>query len=114
MFSRSLTSVNQTRERSAWTLLTTHGRVLVQVARDPSARIRDIAAAVDLTERATQAILADLEAEGFLSHTRVGRRNRYTVNPDHPLRHRAHADYQVGSLLAVLAPSGPGVPGPAT
>jgi len=98
--------MSQTQERS-WTLLTTHGRVLVQIARDPEARIRDIAAAVDLTERTTQAILADLEAEGFVSHTRVGRRNRYTVNPEHPLRHRAHADYQVGSLLAVLAPHNP-------
>lgn len=99
-----LASMSQTRERSAWTLLSTHGRVLVQIARDPAARIRDIAAAVDLTERATQAILADLEDEGFVSHTRVGRRNRYQVNADQPLRYRAHADYRVGSLLALLAP----------
>lgn len=105
--------MSQTQERSTWTLLTSHGRVLIEVARDPAARIKDIAAAADLTERATQAILADLEAEGFISHTRIGRRNRYTVNPDHPLRHRAHAGHRVGSLLAALAPPGPGPTGPA-
>jgi len=104
VFSSSLAGMSKPTERGAWTLLSTHGRVLVQIARDPAARIRDIAEAVDLTERATQAILSDLEDEGFVSHTRVGRRNRYTVNADLPLRHRSHADYQVGSLLALLAP----------
>jgi DNA-binding MarR family transcriptional regulator len=86
-----------------WTLLSTHARVLVEIARDPDVRIRDLAAECDMTERAVQRIVADLEQAGYLSHTRVGRRNRYTVNTDQTFRHHAHADYPVGPLLAQLS-----------
>ena len=48
----------------SWTLLTGHGHVLVEIARNPTARIRDISAAVDLTERTVQVIVADLRIEG--------------------------------------------------
>jgi len=34
-----------------------------------------------------QAIVADLEAAGYLTRTRTGRRTRYTVNPDSSFRH---------------------------
>ena len=82
-----------------WTLLSTHARVLVEIARDPDVRIRDLAAECDMTERAVQRIVADLEQAGYVSHTRVGRRNRYTVHTDQTFRHHAHAGYQVGPLL---------------
>jgi len=85
-----------------WTLLSTHARVLVEIARDPDVRIRDLAAECDMTERAVQRIVADLEQAGYLSHTRVGRRNRYTVNADQTFRYHAHAEYPVGPLLALL------------
>jgi hypothetical protein len=65
----------------SWTLLTGHGHVLVEIARNPGARIRDISAGAGLTERTVQAIVADLEAAGYLTRTRTGRRTRYTVNP---------------------------------
>ena len=52
---------------SRWTLLTGHGHVLVEIARNPTARIRDIAAAAGITERTAQSIVADLEAAGYLS-----------------------------------------------
>jgi hypothetical protein len=83
----------------AWTLLTGHGHVLVEVARHPDARIRDISPVVGLTERTVQAIVADLEAAGYLTRTRVGRRTRYTVNPDSPFRHRAQDGLRVGPFL---------------
>jgi hypothetical protein len=86
----------------SWTLLTGHGHVLVEIARNPHARIRDISPVVDLTERTVQAIVADLEAAGYLTRTRVGRRTRYTVNPDSPFRHSAQDGLQVGPLLDVL------------
>jgi hypothetical protein len=86
-----------------WTLLTGHGHVLVEIARNPEARIRDISPAVGLTERTVQAIVADLEAEGYITRTRVGRRTRYTVNPDNPFRHRAQEGLRVGPLLQLLA-----------
>jgi DNA-binding IclR family transcriptional regulator len=85
-----------------WTLLTGHGRVLVEIARNPEARIRDISPVAGLTERTVQAIVADLEAEGYITRTRVGRRTRYTVNPESPFRHRAQEGFQVGPLLDLL------------
>ena len=96
-----------------WTLLTGHGHVLVEIARNPGARIRDISAAAGLTERTVQAIVADLEAAGYLTRTRTGRRTRYTVNPDSSFRHPAQEGLRVGPLLAVLAASGDAAePGP--
>ena len=86
----------------SWTLLTGHGHVLVEIARNPDARIRDISPVVDLTERTVQAIVADLEAAGYLTRTRLGRRTRYTVNPDRPFRHSAQEGLQVGPLLDLL------------
>jgi len=97
----------------SWTLLTGHGHVLVEIARNPDARIRDISPAVDLTERTVQAIVADLEAAGYLTRTKVGRRTRYTVNPDRPFRHRAQEGLRVGPLLDQLtAMADADTPGP--
>jgi hypothetical protein len=98
----------------SWTLLTGHGHVLVEIARNPDARIRDISPLVDLTERTVQAIIADLEAEGYLTRTRVGRRTRYTLKPDSSFRHRAQAGLRVGPMLDLLtAMAGTDTPSPA-
>jgi hypothetical protein len=86
----------------SWTLLTGHGHVLVEIARNPDARIRDISPVVGLTERTVQAIVADLEAGGYLTRTRIGRRTRYTVNPDSPFRHSAQDGLRVGPFLDQL------------
>ena len=99
----------------SWTLLTGHGHVLVEIARNPDARIRDISPAVGLTERTVQAIVADLEAAGYLTRTRVGRRTRYTVDPDSPFRHSAQEGLRVGPLLDQLtAMADAAKPGPGT
>jgi hypothetical protein len=68
----------------------------------PSARLREVAGAVGITERATQSIVADLEAAGYLRHERVGRRNQYTINPAGRFRHPAEADHRIGDLLVLL------------
>jgi hypothetical protein len=86
-----------------WTLLTGHGHVLVEIARDPEARIRDIAAAAGITERTAQAIVADLEAAGYITRTRAGRRVQYTVNHDSLFRHPAQEGLRVGPFLQFLA-----------
>ena len=86
----------------SWTLLTAHGRVLVEIARNPESRMVDIAAVVGVTERTAQAIVADLEAAGFLTHERVGRRNRYTLDPAHGFRHSAQDGHLVGPFLELL------------
>jgi hypothetical protein len=91
-----------------WTLLTGHGHVLVEIARDPGARIRDISAAVGLTERTVQAIVADLEAAGYLTRTRTGRRTKYAVNHDSLFRHSAQEGLRIGPFLALLSAAGDG------
>ncbi len=102
-------------ERSgSWTLLTGHGRVLVEIAGNPEGRIRDISSVVGLTERTVQAIVADLEAAGYLIRTRTGRRTHYTVNPDSQFRHSAQRGLRVGPLLTLLTAMGDAdTPGPA-
>jgi DNA-binding IclR family transcriptional regulator len=87
----------------SWTLLTGHGHVLVEIARNPKARIRDIAAAAGITERTAQAIVTDLETAGYITRTRIGRRTRYTVNPDSLFRHSAQEGHRVGPFLDLLA-----------
>jgi DNA-binding IclR family transcriptional regulator len=86
----------------SWTLLTGHGHVLVEIARNPQARMRDISAAAGITERTAQAIVADLEAAGYVIRTRVGRRTRYTVNRDSLFRHPAQGGHRIGPFLALL------------
>ena len=94
-----------------WTLLTGHGRVLVEIAGNPQARIRDISSVVGLTERTVQAIVADLEAAGYLIRTRVGRRTMYAVNQDSLFRHPAQDGHRVGPFLALLSGVGDASPG---
>jgi MarR family len=90
----------------SWTLLTGHGHVLVEIARHPDARIRDISAVVGLTDRTVQTIVADLEAAGYLTRTRTGRRTRYSVNHDSLFRHSAQEGLRVGPFLELLAVTG--------
>ncbi|GAA1182535.1 helix-turn-helix domain-containing protein [Streptomyces hebeiensis] len=89
--------------RTGWTFITNHARVLAAIADDPSVRIRDIAAHCRLTERAVQRIISDLEQDGYLSHTRDGRTNTYRINAEKVLRHPAEARLTVASLLSLLA-----------
>ena len=92
--------------RPAWTLLSNHGHVLLALARDPEARLRDVADAIGITERAVQSIVADLEVAGYLTRNRVGRRNRYILNRDVPFRHPAERDHLIGELIDIFAPHG--------
>ena len=90
----------------SWTLLTGHGHVLVEIARNPRARIRDISAVVGLTNRTVQAIVADLETAGYLTRTRACRRTRYSVHHDSLFRHPAQKGHRVGRFLTLLAEAG--------
>ncbi len=86
-----------------WTFLTNHAHVLLCVARDPRARIRDLADRIGITERAVQRIIFELEADGYLTHEREGRRNAYRVRANLPLRHPVERRNKVAALLS-LAP----------
>lgn len=73
------------------------------MARDPKARLRDVADLIGITERAVQAIVADLEAEGYLTRIPVGRRNVYRLHPQRRFRHPAEARHRIGELLDLFA-----------
>lgn len=90
-----------------WTFLTNHAHVLVAIARDPDARLRDVAARVGITERAAQGIVHDLVSAGYLTRERVGRRNRYEVDSAKPLRHPLERDHDVAVLLGPLGRAQP-------
>jgi len=85
-----------------WTFLSNHAHVLLCIAREPEIRLRDVAEQVGITERAVQRIVADLEAGRYLERERSGRRNRYVVHPELPLRHPIEAHRDVGALLALV------------
>ncbi|MGW7410488.1 helix-turn-helix transcriptional regulator [Streptomyces sp. NPDC054833] len=87
---------------AGWTFLTNHARVLAMIASNHRPRVRDIAAHCRLTERAVQKIIADLEADGYLTHEREGRSNAYHIRPGTILRHPAEADLTVADLLSLL------------
>jgi DNA-binding Lrp family transcriptional regulator len=86
--------------------LTNHGLALLSIAEDPRIRMRDIAATIDITERAAQRIVADLIAAGYVDRTRTGRRNAYTVRTDLSVNLPNQRDVDLGSLLNVLLPTG--------
>jgi DNA-binding IclR family transcriptional regulator len=85
-----------------WTFVTNHTQVLLCLAENPDVRLRDVAGAVGITERAAQRILADLVEAGYVKRDRVGRRNRYSVNREVAMRHTAQFGHQIGSLLDLL------------
>jgi len=87
---------------STWTFFSNHTHVLVCLARDPTARLRDVAEQVGITERATQRIVGHLESAGVLIKERDGRRNSYSINMDHPLHHILESHKSVGSLLRMV------------
>lgn len=95
----------ETAPHKPWTLLTSHGRVLLIIAANPELRIRDIAESADITERSAQAIVSDLEEVGYIERERVGRRNTYRINGDLPFRHPAEADHTIGELIDLFAPA---------
>ena len=88
--------------KSEWTFLSNHAHVYLVIAREPEIRLRDVAEKVGITERAVQRIVADLEDAGYLVRERAGRRNRYQLNAEMPLRHPIEAHRSVGDLLRLV------------
>jgi DNA-binding IclR family transcriptional regulator len=90
-------------EPKTWTFLTNHAQVLLCLAETPDIRLRDVAERVGITERATQRILAELIDGDYVKAERIGRRNRYTVDRQHAMRHSAQLGYEIGALLEALS-----------
>ena len=94
-----------------WSFLTNHARVLLCIAHDPGARLRDIAASLDITERSAHGIISDLVDAGYVVKQRDGRRNRYRIEANLPLREPASREPAIGDVLAVLLGSKDGLAG---
>ena len=83
-------------------MLTSHGRVLLLIARDPDLRVREMAGIAQISERSAASIVRDLETEGYITKVRVGRRNRYIVHDELAFRHPAEAEHRVRELIEVF------------
>jgi hypothetical protein len=86
-----------------WSFLTNYAQVILCIAHDPGVRLREIGEAVGITERAAHRIVVELAAAGYISRTRNGRRNHYTIESDLPLPDPLARGQTVGDLLAILA-----------
>jgi len=85
-----------------WSFLTNHARVMLRIAQDPGARLRDIAAAVSITERSAYGIVTDLTTAGYVVKHKDGRRNRYQIQAHLPLPEPASQEPAIGDVLAIL------------
>src|SRR4029453_1829382 len=94
-------------EMAEWTFLTNHGRVLLEIARDPGVRLRDLAVALGTTERTAFGVVADLSQAGYVTKRKGGRRNPYEVEAPRPLRESRPRERTIGALPALLVGATP-------
>jgi DNA-binding Lrp family transcriptional regulator len=85
-----------------WKFLTNHALVLCLVAQQPRITAREISSTIGITEKATRNIIKDLEADGYVTKKREGRRIKYRVDPDMPIRDETQQDKAIGDLLEIL------------
>lgn len=101
-------TVKKAESGSTWTFLTNHSHVLLCIAADPEARMRDLAEQVGITERAVQRIIDDLAEAGYLEIEREGRRNRYTIHKELFLRHPVEQHCELAGLIGLVLGKRPG------
>ena len=87
----------------SWTFLSSHGRVLLFLARDPGLRLRDLAARAAITERSAYGIVSDLTAAGYITKHKDGRRNRYQIQAHLPLPEPDSRERTIGEILTLLS-----------
>lgn len=87
---------------AGWSFLTNHARALLFIAQNPEARLRDLASALDVTERTAYGVVADLTEAGYVVKEKDGRRNRYHVQEHLPLRGSIGRDRTIGEVLDLL------------
>jgi len=92
---------------ASWSFLTTHARALLFIADHPDARLRDLAAAIDITERTAYGVVVDLTAAGYIVKERSGRRNRYHIQDHVPLSDSGVKERTIGEILSLLTDYAP-------
>ena len=96
---------------ASWGFLTSHARVLLCIAHDPGARLRDIAASLGITERSAHGIVTDLAEAGYVIRQKDGRRNRYRIQAHLPVPEPGTREPAVGEVVALFAAQGRPAPG---
>lgn len=96
-----MTNNNKT-DNTTWSYLTNHLYVLLCLFRDPHMRLREVAVAVGVTERAVQRIVSELETDGVLTRVKTGRRNSYSIDKSASSRSQIVKDRTVGDVLEFL------------
>jgi DNA-binding transcriptional regulator YhcF (GntR family) len=86
-----------------WNFITNHGLVLLYISYNPQCTMRDMASALDVTERSIKRVLDDLEGEGYITWQRAGKGNIYEINHARGLKHELTKDTMVGDLLGLLS-----------
>lgn len=89
-------------EPASWTFLTNHSHVLLCLSAEPELSLREVSLKVGITERSVQRIVGELEAAGYVTRSREGRRNRYAITGTLPLRHPLERHTRVGDLIALI------------
>ena len=87
---------------TGWKFLTNHALILCLIAQKPRITAREISSTIGITEKATRNIINDLEVDGYITKKREGRRLKYTVYTDLPLRHEMQQDRAIGDLLEII------------
>ena len=85
-----------------WSFLTNHARSLLYIAQNSEARLRDLAVALDVTERTAYGVVADLAEAGYVVKEKDGRRNRYHIQEHLPLPDSIGRERTVGEVLDLL------------
>jgi hypothetical protein len=91
---------------TSWSFPTSHARVLPCIARDPGARLRDLAASPGITARSAHRVVTGLAEAGYVIRPKDGRRNRHQVQARLPVPGPGTREPAIGELLALFA--GPG------
>jgi len=89
-----------------WSFLSNHAVVYLHLVEHPGDTIRQLSDHLEMADRTVAAVLADLKLEGYISVTKLGKQNMYTVNIDLPMRRRPYARYSVAEFFALLSPRG--------
>lgn len=82
--------------------MTNHAHVLILLAQNPDHVLREVAAAVGITERAVQRIVAELEEDGYIHRSKEGRKNTYAIDLSKPLRHRIESHCTIGDIVELI------------
>jgi IclR helix-turn-helix domain len=89
-----------------WSFLTSHARVLPCIARDPGARLRDLAASPGITARSAHGIVTGLAEAGYVIRQKDGRRNRYRIQAHLPVPEPGTREPAIGEVVALFAAQG--------